>query len=108
MVEKVWRTDGRIDGQMDRRIEIFLRATWSQLKISKLRITGLLWRESTGDRWLPSQLQFEFTHGSEAMHKAWCSIEEVPYCFSMSSIEFQGHAGKKKHRYWPELISSGQ
>ena len=29
------------------------------------------------------------------MHKAWCSIEEVPYCFPRSSIEFQGHTGWK-------------
>ena len=25
------------------------------------------------------------------MHKAWRSTEEVPYCFSRSSIKFQGH-----------------
>ena len=25
------------------------------------------------------------------MHKAWSSIEEVPYCFSRSSVKFQGH-----------------
>ena len=25
------------------------------------------------------------------MHKAWCSIEDVPYYFSGSSIQFQGH-----------------
>ena len=24
-------------------------------------------------------------------HKAWSSIEEVPYCFSRSSVKFQGH-----------------
>ena len=29
------------------------------------------------------------------MHKAWCSIEEVPYYFSGSSIKFQGHTGWK-------------
>ena len=29
------------------------------------------------------------------MHKAWCSIGEVPYCFSRSSIKFQGHTGWK-------------
>ena len=28
------------------------------------------------------------------MHKAWSSIEEVPYCFSRSSIKFQGHTGQ--------------
>ena len=26
------------------------------------------------------------------MHRAWTSIEEVPYCFSRSYIKFQGHA----------------
>ena len=25
------------------------------------------------------------------LHKAWSSIEEVPYCFPKSSIKFQGH-----------------
>ena len=29
------------------------------------------------------------------MHKAWCSIEEVPYYFSGSSIKFRGHTGWK-------------
>ena len=30
--------------------------------------------------------QFEFIDGFEMMHSAWCSIEEVPFCFSRSSI----------------------
>ena len=29
------------------------------------------------------------------MHKVWRSIEEVPYCFSRSSIKFHGHTGGK-------------
>ena len=29
------------------------------------------------------------------MHKAWSNIEEVPYCFSRSSVKFQGHTGQK-------------
>ena len=29
------------------------------------------------------------------MHKAWRCLEEVPYCFSRSSIKFQGHTAKK-------------
>ena len=29
------------------------------------------------------------------MLKAWSSIEEVPYCFSRSSVKFQGHTAKK-------------
>ena len=30
------------------------------------------------------------------VYKASSSIEEVPYCFSRSSITFQGHTGQKK------------
>ena len=29
------------------------------------------------------------------MHKAWNSIEEVPYCFSRSYVKLQGHTAKK-------------
>ena len=29
------------------------------------------------------------------MHKAWSSIEEVPYFFSRSSVKFQGHTALK-------------
>ena len=29
------------------------------------------------------------------MHKAWSSIEEVPYCFSRSYVKLQGHTAKK-------------
>ena len=29
------------------------------------------------------------------MHIAWCCLEEVPYCFSRSSVEFQGHTALK-------------
>ena len=29
------------------------------------------------------------------MHKAWSSNEEVPYCFSRSSVKFQGHMALK-------------
>ena len=36
-----------------------------------------------------------FTDGFEMMHKDWCSVEEVPYNFSKSSIKFQGHTGFK-------------
>ena len=31
------------------------------------------------------------TDGFEMMHKAWSSIEEVPYCFWRSSVKFKGH-----------------
>ena len=35
-----------------------------------------------------------FTDGYEMMLKSWNSIEEVPYCFSRSSMKFQGHKGQ--------------
>ena len=41
------------------------------------------------------------------MHKAWSSIEEVPYCFSRSSLKFQGHTAKKNRWFWPKLGVSG-
>ena len=35
------------------------------------------------------------------MHKAWSSIEEVPYCFLRSSIKFQGHTAQKIVKFDP-------
>ena len=40
-------------------------------------------------------LQFGITDAFEMMHKAWSSIEEVPYCLSRSSVKFQGHTALK-------------
>ena len=48
-------------------------------------------------------LQFEFTNGYKMMHNAWSSIEEVPYCFSRSSIKFQGHTALKIVEFHPNL-----
>ena len=49
------------------------------------------------------QLQFEFTYDDEMMHRAWCSLGEVPYCFSKSSVKFQGHTAKKIVDFDPDL-----
>ena len=38
---------------------------------------------------------FEFNNDYKIIHKAWGSIEDVPYCFSRSSVKFQGHTGQK-------------
>ena len=46
-------------------------------------------------------LHFVFTHGYEMIHIAWSSIEEVPYCFSRSSVKFHGHNGKKIANFDP-------
>ena len=47
------------------------------------------------------------TDGIKMMHKAWCSIENMPYYVSRSSIEFQGHMGQKKTDFdlnWAFLV----
>ena len=41
------------------------------------------------------ELQLEFTDDYEMMDNAWSKIEEVPYCFSKSSVKFQSHMGQK-------------
>ena len=51
--------------------------------------------------WMLAELQFQFTNGYEIMHEAWSSIGEVPYCFSRSSVKFQGHAGQKIAHFDP-------
>ena len=48
------------------------------------------------------KLQFKFTNGYEMLHKAWSSIEEVPYCFSRSSVKFQGHTALKINKFDPD------
>ena len=67
---KVIRQISRSHGSKNRRI-------WPRLGVSRLK------------------LKFEFTNGYEMMHKAWSGIEEVPYCFSRSSVKFQGHTALK-------------
>ena len=42
------------------------------------------------------------------MHKAWCSIEKVSYCFSRSSIKFHGHTGGKNWRFESNLRLLGR
>ena len=57
------------------------------------------------------ELQFEFTDGFEMMHKVWCSLEEVPYNFSGSSIKFWGHTGWKidvSNPIWKRLLDRSQ
>ena len=49
------------------------------------------------------QLQLEFTYDVEMMHIASCCLEEVPYCFSRSSVKFQSHAALKIVEFDPDL-----
>ena len=41
------------------------------------------------------------------MQKAWSSREDMPYCFSSSSVKFWGHSGQKIHQFWPKFGVSG-
>ena len=74
---KVIRQIPRSHGAKNRRI-------WPRLGVSGLK------------------LQFEFTNGYKILHKAWSSIEEVPYCFWRSSVKFQGHAALKIIEFDPD------
>ena len=38
------------------------------------------------------------------MHKAWSSIEEVPYCFSRSYVKLQGHTALKIVEFYPDWV----
>ena len=42
------------------------------------------------------------------MHKAWSSIEEVPYCIARSSVKFHGHTGGKNWRFESNLRLLGR
>ena len=45
--------------------------------------------------------RFRKGNGYEMINKAWSSIGEVPYCFSRSSIKFQGHTGQNIANFNP-------
>ena len=47
-------------------------------------------------------VQFEFTYDDEMIHTAWCCLGDVPYCFSRSSVEFQGHTALKIVEFDPD------
>ena len=76
---KVIRQISRSHGSKNRRI-------WPRLGVSGL------------------YLKFEFTNGYEMMHKAWSSIKEVPYCFSRSSVKFQGHTALEIIEFDPNWV----
>ena len=60
----------------------------------KLAVSGLL-------------LKFEYTNGYEMMHKAWSSIEEVPYCFFKVIHQISRSHDSKNRPIWPNLAVSG-
>ena len=63
------------------KVEVRVQRSRSQRSKPNLAISRLL-------------LQFEFANGDKMMHKAWCSIGELPHRLSRSSVKFQGHTGQ--------------
>ena len=53
------------------------------------------WRFCSDLSFFGWQLRFEFTDGYEMTQIAFRSMVDMPYCFSMSSVKFQGHTGRK-------------
>ena len=79
---------------------------WTRVRsMQKVKVRG---QRSRSQRSRPNltvsglQLQFEFTYDDEMLHIAWCCIEEVPYCFSRSSVKFQGHPALKIVQFDPD------
>ena len=77
---------------------------WSKvMSMQKVKVRG---QRSRSQRSTPnlavSRLKFEFTYGNEIMHTAGSGIEEVPYCFSRSSVKFQGHTALKIAEFDPD------
>ena len=69
------------------------------VSMQKVKIRGQKSRSSRSKPNLADSrpwLQFELSYSDKMMHKAWCGIEEVPYCFSRSSVKFQCHKRQKK------------
>ena len=44
----------------------------------------------------------EFTYDDEIIHIPWCCLGEVPYCFTRSSVKFQGHTALKIIEFEPD------
>ena len=89
----------KVRGQSAKRCPIIFQGHLSNFKVTRLKNRQFL--PKLGISRL--EIQFEFTNGSKMMHKAWSSIEEVPYCFSRPCVKFQGHTAKKNHQFRPKL-----
>ena len=74
---------------------------WCPCKRSKSEVKGQGHSSKHNLAFSGPWLQFEFTYDDEMMHKTWCCIGEGLYCFSRSSVKFQGHTGKKNRRLDP-------
>ena len=65
------------------------------MSMQKVKVRGQRSRLQRSKPNLGISRPFEMTYADEMMHIPWCCLGEVPYCFSRSSVKFQGHAAKK-------------
>ena len=83
-----------------------MHKAWSTIKSRPIVFQGDLsnfkvTRDKKNRQFLPEmsvstlQLQFEFTDGYEMMHKAWSSLEKVPYYFQGHPSNFKVTRDKK-------------
>ena len=93
-----WRNDAYSLMLLRRRAQLFFMVI-RQISRSHGSKKRRIWpRLGVSGQWL----QFEITNDYEMMHKAWSSIEEVPYCFWRSSVKFHGHTALKSVEFDPD------
>ena len=68
---------------------------------SKVKVTEVNSQLSRFRTATPVWIQIRY---DEMMHRAWCCLGKVPYCFSRSSVKFQGHAALKIVEFDPNWV----
>ena len=72
------------------------------MSTQKVKVGGQRSRSQRSQPNLTVSGLFEFTYDDEMIHLAWCCLGEVPYCFSRSSVKFQGHTALKVVKFDPD------
>ena len=73
------------------------------MSMQKVKVRSQRSRSQRSQPNLPvSGLQFEFTFDDEMRQIAWCCLKDVPYCFSRSSVKFQGYTTLKIVKFDPD------
>ena len=80
-------------GVASKKCPIVFQGHLSNFKVTRDQKLQIL--TQIGCFWTVTRVVIHCEKACEMMHKAWSSIEEVPYCFSRSSVKFQGPTGRK-------------
>ena len=90
VIRQISRSHGATKSPNLTRIERNSSLNWPMARKwgTKLKVTGQKIANFDLNRAFPvcNMTPVQFTDGFEIMHRAWSSLEEVPYCFSMWSI----------------------